>query len=295
MIEKFTLDFATAKKLLPVRDENANKGDFGHVLIVAGSMNMIGCAVLAAQGALRSGAGLVTVAFPDCLTVPLMSRLTETLFLPLPTDPNGVIDSRSLSILLKAAAKADAVLYGCGVGVSNQTRLILEGLLHENETPTILDADALNVAAKNTSVFRNASCKLLLTPHPGEMSRLMWRSVESIEKDRIAAVTAFCSDFGVNLLLKGHETLICRGGGDAVYINHSGNTGLAKGGSGDLLAGIIAGLSPNMKDLFSAACLGTFVHGAAADLLKEKMTEYAMLPSDCAEVLPDVYREILHS
>ncbi len=292
-MNKFSLDKVFANKLLPPRDPYGNKGTFGRVLLICGSKNMVGCCILAAKGALRSGAGLVTIAFPDVLYGALTSQLTETLFLPLPTDERGFISYLAVSGILDQAEKADVIMCGCGIGVDYGPFLVTASLLQMEDKAVILDADALNNLSENTELFKEAAANILITPHPGEMARLMNCSVEDIEKDREKAVTDFSSKYNVNVLLKGKETLIINKDNSKLYVNTTGNTGLSKGGAGDLLSGIIAGLTPALKgDVFYAGVLGAYVHGLSSDVLKETSSEYSILPTDCADALPKVYKLI---
>ncbi len=290
MIYKSSLDIKSASKLLPKRDPFSHKGSFGRALLICGSKNMVGCCALATEGALRSGAGLVTLAFPECLYTSVTTRLTENLFLPLLTDDNGTISKDAMDILLKACSDSDVVMIGCGLGTTKNIQEIVKTLVCKCEKPLIMDADALNCLSLYNDVLLSKKCDILLTPHPGEMSRLCGLSVSDVEENREDIVIDFCKTYKVNLLLKGHETLICNSSADKIYVNKTGNTGLSKGGAGDLLSGIITGLTLSMNgDLFNSAALGAFVHGMSADLLKKEMSEYSILPSDCAKVLGKVY------
>lgn len=290
LFNKNSLDIKTASKLLPKREPFSHKGSFGRALLICGSKNMVGCCALATEGALRSGAGLVTLAFPDCLYTALTSRLTENLFMPLSTNKDGCISSDSIKTLLKACKDSDAVMVGCGLGTSESVKELVKALVMQNEKPLIMDADALNCLSEFNDILLSKNCEILLTPHPGEMSRLCGLSISDIEENREEIIVDFCKTYKVNVLLKGHETLICNSTADSLYINKTGNTGLSKGGAGDLLSGIIAGLTPSMKgNLFDSAVLGAFVHGMSADLLKNEMSEYSILPSDCIRILGKVY------
>ncbi len=287
------LNLNSANAMLPERDVNGNKGTFGKVLLICGSKKMVGCCSLATEGALRSGAGLVTLAFPDVLYNSLTARLTENLFLPLPADDRGFIDYTALLTVLDAAEEADAVMVGCGIGTGFAPSLITTSLVEHCSKPLILDADSINCLSLCPHYLKKASAPVLLTPHPGEMARLTGKSMKEIESDRIKTAVDFCNEYKVNLLLKGHETVICNSEADSVYVNKTGNTGLSKGGAGDLLSGIIAGLTPAFKgDLFKSAVLGAFVHGMSADVLKVELSEYSMLPTDCAKALPKVFSMI---
>ncbi len=286
-----SLDISSAGKLLPLRDINGNKGTFGKVLLICGSRNMVGCCSLAAEGALRSGAGLVTIAFPDVLYNSLTSSLKETLFLPLPTDENGFISHLAVGTILDEAQKADVIMLGCGIGVGYAQSLITTSIIEMENKSVILDADALNNLSICTDILKKAKADILITPHPGEMARLTGSTVAEIEADREKAVVDFVERYGVNLLLKGHHTLICNRECSEFYVNTTGNTGLSKGGSGDLLSGIIAGLTPAFNgDVFKSAVLGAFVHGLCADVLKDEISEYSILPTDCLKALGKAYK-----
>ncbi len=288
----FTLE--TAAELLPHRAIDGHKGTFGRVLLVCGSRNMLGCCVLAAHGALRSGAGLVKLAFPDCGYESITSQLTETLFLPLPTDSQGFIRKEAISELMKSVAEADAVMVGCGLGVTEDTKELIGELIRNCTCPLIIDADGINCIAENKSILSERRGELLLTPHPGEMSRLTGLDIGYIQANRELIAENFCREYRVNLLLKGRNTVICNSESTKMYVNTTGNNGLSRGGSGDLLSGIIAGLTPALKgELYNSAALGAFVHGLTADILKDEYTEYCMLPSDCAKNLYRAYRRIL--
>lgn len=285
-----SLDIKSASKLLPNREPFSHKGSFGRALLICGSKNMVGCCALATEGALRSGAGLVTLAFPDCLYTALTSRLTENLFLPLSTNNDGCIGSDSINIILNACKNSDVVMVGCGLGTSESIKELVKALITQNDKPLIIDADALNCLSEFNEVLLNKKCEILLTPHPGEMARLCGLSVSDIEANREEIIIDFCKTYKVNVLLKGHETLICNSTADNLFINKTGNTGLSKGGAGDLLSGIIAGLTPAMNgNVFDSAVLGAFVHGLTADVLKKEMSEYSILPSDCAKYLGKAY------
>ncbi len=286
MFYKNSLDIKSASKLLPLRGPYSHKGSFGRALLVCGSKNMVGCCCLATEGALRSGAGLVTLAFPDCLYTALTSRLTENLFLPLSTNDDGLISYGSINNILAVANESDVVMAGCGLGTGSSIQELVKALVTECEKPLIMDADALNCLSGFIDVLLKKKADVLLTPHPGEMSRLCGLSVADVEANREEIIIEFCKTYKVNVLLKGHETLICNATGEILYVNKTGNTGLSKGGAGDLLSGIIAGLTPSMKgNLFDAAVLGAFVHGLSADLLKDEFSEYSILPSDCSKNL----------
>ncbi len=284
------------EKLLPQRISNGNKGTFGKVLIITGSKNMVGCSYLATIGALRSGAGLVKLCFPDCLYTSLTTKLSEPVFMPVETNEQGFISHFALCDILEEAEKSDVVLLGCGIGVGYSQSLLVTSLIECSKTPLVLDADAINNLAPCVNILLKRKCPVLLTPHPGEMARLCGCEIADIESDREGAITAFCRKYKVNVLLKGHETLVLNETSEKLYINKTGNTGLSKGGSGDLLSGIITSLAGQMNgDLFNSAVLGAYIHGMSADVLKSEMSEYSILPTDCANILGKVFKKLEES
>ncbi len=292
---KFSLDIKTAKELLPQRPVDANKSTFGKVFIISGSAKMVGCCELAVKGALRCGAGLVTLAFPDCIYLPLASRLTENTFLPLPTQ-KGKISAESLPFILKELKKCDVVVFGCGIGKSEDVKDVLADLILNSTKPLIIDADGLNALATDVSILKEAAAPILITPHPGEMSRLLKKDIDYIEKNREKVITEFSAEYNVNVLLKGHNTLISNSDASLLCINKTGNTGLSKGGSGDLLSGMIGGLAPSLNgNLYQAACLGAFIHGLSAELVSQEISEFSTLPTDCAEKIGCVIKNIIES
>lgn len=295
MIDKFSLDNKKAKELLPQRPQNANKGTFGRVLIIAGSRKMIGCCELAVSGAFRCGAGLVTLAFPDCIYDTVTLRLTENTFMPLPSQ-NGGLSKNCINELINEINNFDVIVFGCGLGRNSDIKEVLGELILKSRKPLIIDADGLNALAENVEALKNAECDVLLTPHPGEMSRLIKKDIAFIEKNREKVVMDFSREYNVNVLLKGHNTIIADNAGSEICINKTGNTGLSKGGSGDLLSGMIAGFTPSLKgDLFKASCLGAYIHGKASEIVSEELTEFSTLPTDCSKSIGKVIKTIIES
>ncbi|HEX6812758.1 MAG TPA: NAD(P)H-hydrate dehydratase [Planctomycetota bacterium] len=255
----------TLARLRP-RAANAHKGDFGTVLVVAGSEQMLGAAVLCASGAQRGGAGLVRVALPAALQ-PL---------LPLAV-PGATTLSRSTAELLKAVANATAVVVGPGLGATAATRSLVRAVLRASRVPVVLDADALNVLAPLAAPLASRA-PLVLTPHPGEAGRLLGSDSGSVQADRPRALRALCERSGAVVVLKGAGTLV----GDAgrCYTNRSGNPGMATGGSGDVLAGLLGALLAQDLAPFDAACLAVNVHGRAGDAVAKELGQRGLLASD---------------
>ena len=283
-----TLSDDEADALLPERPRTAHKNDFGHVLSLCGSLRMPGAACLCAEAAVRAGAGLVTAAYPEPAYPAVSSHLTECMSLPLPADEEGRLAGAALEALTEALGRATVLVAGCGLGQGGDVRHVLFELLRTAECPVVLDADALNAVATLPSILKNVKGPVVLTPHPGEMARLTGRPVGEPEEDRIAAAKTFADRFGVTVLLKGPDTVIASAGSDPVYINTTGNAGLAKGGSGDTLSGILAAfLSQGMAPQEAAACAAWY-HGKAAESCGARMSLRSICASDLIRELPFV-------
>ena len=265
--------------ILPDRDPFAHKGKFGKILLLCGSEGFTGAAALAAMGALRSGAGLVFLGVPRSIYTIAAVKLTEAIVFPLP-DEGGKLSREALPEILERLPKMDAVLLGPGLGQSQGVSEVVKAVLVQADCPVVLDADGINVMAGHINVLRGRQAPTILTPHDGEFARLGG----VIGEDRVAAAEQMARDLGVIMLLKGHRTTITDGA--TTYINRTGNPGMAVGGSGDVLAGIIASLlGQGIVPLEAAAC-GAWLHGAAGDRCTAEMGQYGMLPTDMLNVLP---------
>ena len=263
---------------LPDRDNNAHKGDFGKILLLCGSEGYTGAAALAAMGALRCGAGLVYLGVPRSIYAIEAVKLTEPIVFPLP-EAEGKLSAHALLKILAMLSSMDAVLIGPGLGQSEGTRLVIRTVLEEAKCPVVLDADGINGICRHRDILRERHYPTILTPHAGEFARLGGDAAG----DRQASAESFAREYGCILLLKGHHTVVTDG--EESYVNQTGNPGMAVGGSGDVLAGMIAGLlGQGLPPLTAAAC-GAWLHGAAGDLCAEKLGQYAMLPTDMLEVL----------
>ena len=264
--------------LLPDRKENAHKGEFGKVLLLCGSEGYTGAAALAAMGALRCGAGLVYLGVPRSIYAIEAVKLTEPVVFPLP-EAEGKLSVQALPKILPMLDSMDAVLIGPGLGQSEGTRAVIRTVLEEAKCPVVLDADGINGICRHRDILRERHYPTVLTPHAGEFARLGVPAAQ----DRQASAESFAREYGCILVLKGHHTVITDG--VEGYVNQTGNPGMAVGGSGDVLAGMITGLmGQGMTPLTAAAC-GAWLHGAAGDLCAERMGQYGMLPTDMLEVL----------
>ena len=263
------------------REYNSHKGNFGNVLTVCGSRNMTGCVYLCNQAAVEIGAGLVTACFPDCIYDVVASKLNEPLMLPVSSNENGRIKTDA-EILYKKLDVCNVVAVGCGIGVDNDTKELTEFLVKNCKKTLVIDADALNCIAKNTEMLKEAVCDIVVTPHPAEMARLSGKSVAEIQADRVKAASDFAVEYGVTVLLKGANTVVADKNG-RVYINTTGNPSMSRGGSGDVLTGIIAGLIPQCDNVFTAVCTGAYIHGRVADELVKKYGMMSATPSRIVE------------
>ena len=273
------LEAAALRARLPRRAPDAHKGDFGRVTIVAGALGKTGAAQLAGLGALRAGAGLVTVATPAaCLGV--VARVPEYMTLGLP-DRDGVVTGEGLDDLL--AGPADVMAAGPGLGTGPGPRAVVHALLDRRvPVPLVLDADALNVCADDPDRLRGRpEAPVVITPHPGEMARLAGTTTAAIQRDRIGAARAFATERQVHVVLKGARTLIADPVG-TVWINTTGNPGMATGGSGDVLTGVVAAWLAQVADVSAAVTLAVHLHGLAGDLAARSVGETALIASDIA-------------
>ena len=273
------LNHKAVLNLLPDRDPWGHKGSFGKVLLLCGSQGYTGAAYLAAMGALRSGAGLVFLGVPESIYAIEAVKLNEPVVFPLP-DREGKLSEEAIPEILQRLPNVDAVLMGCGLGRSDGTRAVVKAVLEQAKCPVVLDADGINVLSRHKDILRGRSFPTVLTPHDGEFVRLGG----VIGEDRMASAEALSRELGCIVLLKGHRTCITDGARG--YRNTTGNPGMAVGGSGDVLAGILVSLlGQGLPPLEAAAC-GAWLHGAAGDLCAREMGQYGMLPSDMLTALP---------
>ena len=265
--------------LLPERDPWGHKGSFGKLLLLCGSRGFTGAAYLAAMGALRCGAGLVFLGVPEDIYAIEAVKLNEPVVFPLPDD-GGKLSEEAIPEIQERLPQMDAVLIGCGLGQSKGTLAVTKAVLEHAKCPVVLDADSINVLSGHKDVLRGRVYPTVLTPHAGEFARLGGM----IGQDPMASAQTLAKDLGCIVLLKGHET--CVTDGCASYINRTGNPGMAVGGSGDVLAGMITALLGQGLAPVEAAAAGAWLLGAAGDLCAERLGQYAMLPTDMLEELP---------
>ena len=285
------------RSVLPRRPMAANKGTFGKVMVVAGSTNYIGAAYLACTGAMRAGAGLVTLAIPESLHPILASKLTEVTYLPLPEASRGVLASKAAGHIIQVIGNYDVLLMGCGIGRSREVRGMVESLVFDDNRPKIplvIDADALNILSETISPnggWQKLPKDVILTPHPGEMARLTGMNIEAIQADRTGVAVKAARASHKIIVLKGAYTVIADADGRTM-VSPFANPGLASAGTGDVLAGVVAGLVAQNIPLFEAAVAGVYLHGKAGEIVCNRLGDTGMVAGDLLPVLPEVTKII---
>jgi NAD(P)H-hydrate epimerase len=311
-IELLMKDYISA--LIPKRKRYSHKGDYGHVLIVAGSRGKTGAALMAARACLKTGAGLVTIGVPESLANIFQSRVTEEMTLILPDKGDGTLSARASNEILDFLNKtADLLAIGPGIGVSAETEKLMRTLIKNSETPIVIDADGINSIKRGGEVFSKVKVPLIFTPHPGEMARLLqqsappplppprggraWVGVKApnselltkIEKDRINTATSFAKETGTYLVLKGVPTIIAVPDGRA-FINSTGNPGMATAGTGDVLTGMISGFLSQTTNPIHACITGVYMHGLAGDMAASEKGQHSLIATDIIDKIPSAFR-----
>lgn len=274
-----TVDAAYIRRILPERNPDSHKGDYGKVLLICGSRGYTGAAALAAMGALRSGAGVVYLMVPESVYDIEAAKLWEPVVIPA-ADDNGMIAAEAVEKILEYLPKMDAVLIGPGLGHSAGVFLAVKAVLEHYSGPVVLDADGINVLSGHKDILRDRTAPTILTPHMGEFLRIGGKNLP----DRLQAAKELSEDLGCIVLLKGHRTVITDA--KTYFVNKTGNPGMATGGSGDVLAGIIVSLLGQGLNPLDAAACGAFLHGASGDLAAKQIGQYGMLPQDMLSFLP---------
>lgn len=280
------------RRPFPPHGRDTHKGTFGRLAGFAGSLQFSGAAFLCASSALRSGVGLYYAAAPESTVKILASTLHEAVYAPMKESRSGFMyfyDEEALrDSVLPLLEKASAVVVGCGLGNNESTRLLTEYIIKNAACPVVIDADGINSICENIYVLRERTGDTILTPHPLEFSRMTGEPLHEIQSDRIDAAQRFARSFGVTVLLKGADTVIAAPDG-RVCVKSGACSGLSKGGSGDVLTGIIGAFAARGIDSFKAACAGAYCHWKAGDILSQRMPEESILPTDIISALPEVY------
>ncbi len=274
-----------SRRLLRPRDPQAHKGSTGHLLVVAGKSGTTGAAAMTAMAALRTGAGLVTLGCPQGVQALVAQQTLEAMTVGLAETHLGGLSAKALPQILGLASGRKCIAVGPGMGTESDTGTLLEGLLNQSPLPLVIDADGLNLLADRIELLAQAKVPVILTPHPGEMARLTGQTTADLLKDRVATARSFAVTHGVVLVLKGARSIVARPDGH-VWVNSSGNSGMASGGMGDVLTGVIAGLVTQDYAPEAAARLGVYLHGAAGDALARTIGPQGYLASDLMAALP---------
>jgi NAD(P)H-hydrate epimerase len=277
---------------LPERPPDGHKGTFGSVMVIGGAPGMTGAPVMAARSAMRSGVGLVYCATPQAIDPLVTPRLLEELTLSVPSEDGRHFDLTSIQAIRDRVRDMKAAAIGPGIGRAPGTQAFVRKAVEEIELPMVIDADALNALGGHLDVLHERKACTVLTPHPGEMATLTGLTTAQVQSDRIGAAQRLAANFGVVVVLKGAQTIVSDPDG-SVYINPTGNTGLAKGGSGDVLTGLIGGLLAQTGKALESAICGVFLHGLAADLAADTIPPRAMIPSDVIEYLPKAVMAVM--
>lgn len=268
---------------LPKLNKNANKGSHGHLLQICGSYRMPGAAVICAGGALRTGVGLLKCVCPKSAYPLLAAHLTQPIFEPVTENEQKTISMGALTGILEDLPWADAVVMGCGLGVNDDTSVLVSQVLKECKKPVLLDADGINCLSESITILQDIHTPVVLTPHPGEMARLCGKTVERVQADRVGTAVDFARRYGVILVLKGADTVITDG--EQVCMNRTGNPGMAMAGCGDLLSGMIGSFLAQGLEPLAAAKAGVYIHGLCGDITARELSARGMTVADMTELL----------
>jgi hydroxyethylthiazole kinase-like uncharacterized protein yjeF len=289
-IQTYLLEQEPIRRWLSMpRRANTHKGDYGHLLVIAGSVGKTGAAAMACEAALRMGAGLVTLAIPKSLNSIMEMKLTEVMTEPLPETPKQTLSLRAFNTILRLCENKKAVVIGPGIGTYKETQSLVLKLLKALDLPIILDADGLTSLAAQPKTLLATKRPLILTPHPGEMARLIQSTAKEVQEDRIGVSRNFSQSHRIYLVLKGHRTLIATPKGE-VFINPTGNPGMASGGTGDVLTGMIGGLVCQGFDVLPSLQTSVYLHGWAGDEVARELGEKSLIATDIIKKIPTLLR-----
>jgi len=268
----------------------AHKGDFGHILIIAGSRRFSGAAVLCAEAAMRSGAGLVTLGIPESINSAVIKiKPKEVMTLPLSENKDGTLSLVAGKKIKEFSKATDVVVIGPGIGSNESTRKLVRRLIPVIDKPLVIDADGLNALVVNLKLLGSAkSDTKVITPHPGEMARLLKINIKQVQAKRKELASSFARAYNCLVVLKGHQTVVADG--KKVYLNNSGNPGMSTAGSGDVLSGMLAAFLGQKLDSFSAAKYAVYLHGLAGDLAAKEKTQISLIASDIIAKIPEAIK-----
>jgi len=277
---------------LAPRDPETHKGRTGHALIVAGATGKTGAAAMTANSALRAGAGLVSLGIPHSLNPILESQVTEAMTVPLPDEDTGLLLEEAFDMIVQTADAKQAMALGPGLGTASHTRNLVSRIIKEIDLPLVIDADGLNNLVGHMGCLEGRKSATVLTPHPGEMARLTGASTVQIQQDRLAAARNLARQTQSHVVLKGARTLIATPDGE-IWINPTGNPGMASGGMGDVLTGLITGFLAQGHSALDACLIGVYLHGLAADMLSAKAT-WGYLATEVMDTVPLAIHRVIN-
>lgn len=290
-LNRYIIDEETVKNMIPQRKKESHKGDYGHLLIIGGSQGMMGAVNLAARGAFALGAGLVTALVPRSIQPALAGSLPELITKPAPETSIGTFGLVSAAEIFESLPQKSAVVFGPGMGRNNEIQELLGVFLEQVKVPVIIDADGLNALAERTDILKKAKVPVVLTPHPGEMGRLLKEPAAKIQENRLESAGMFAQTYGVWVVLKGYRTVIAGPQGQ-IYVNPTGGPALASAGTGDVLAGMMGALVGQVKeiDIGHALCAAVYLHGLAGEKVAEEIGEISCKAGDVIEALPKILK-----
>jgi len=275
---------------MPRRHKDSHKGDYGHVLVVAGALGMTGAAYLASQSAIRSGSGLVTLAIPEGLNQIMEIKLTEVMTLPVNQTKDLTISRKAINKIRAFLDKIDVVAMGPGLSRNKETMSLVRGLLLSTKKPVVLDADGINALEGKAGILKRRKADTVITPHPGEMARLIGKDKQYVQKDRENVAKSFSIKYNCVTILKGYRTIVASPDGN-VYVNATGNSGMSTAGVGDVLTGMVASLIGQGISGYSASVISVYLHGKAGDIAAWEKSQFGMIASDILDRLPQVFRD----
>ncbi len=286
-----TIDYQKVRTSFPVRGSNTHKGTFGKLLCICGSMGMAGSATFAGKAAAMSGVGMVEMAVPRDIYPIVAANLVDPVYVLLESNSSGTVSANSLPIILERMRSATAVMIGCGMGKGEDVSAVVEEVIRSSEVPIIIDADGLNAIKDNPGVLGEAKAPIIMTPHPGEMARLVGKTNDEVQSQRLEVASSFAMTYGVYLVLKGANT-VCAAPDGSIMINLTGNPGMSKSGSGDVLAGLLGSLLAQGMDPGTAAAAAVHIHGRAGDKAADNFSQHSMTANDIIMEFSDIFADI---
>lgn len=286
-----TIDYQKVRMGFPLRSRNTHKGTFGKLLCICGSMGMAGSATFAGKAAVMSGVGMVEMAVPRDIYPIVAANLIDPVYILLESNRAGTVSADCVPLLLEKMKSATAVMIGCGMGKGEDVSAVVQSVILNSEVPVVIDADGLNAIKDNLGVLTEAKAPIIMTPHPGEMARLVGKTNDEVQSQRLEVASSFAMTYGVYLVLKGANT-VCATPDGRIMINLTGNPGMSKSGSGDVLAGLLGSLMAQGMNPEPAAAAAVHIHGMAGDKAAENFSQHSMTANDIIMEFSDIFADI---